>query len=180
MSSPLDFHTRRPVVRADWHYSYVVLPAFNIVGVTWHEASEIIRQWGYSATRNFALRQRPTKPDDANFMLCIRYRIGEEVTRYRLWDDDAFIGTDQVFPLYTGQVIKANFVLEAYNLEDETTCVNPEELRVRTGIMTLVTDFTGTPAETEDDEGTAVSSELFSTMDLPLTFGSGSAWLDNE
>jgi hypothetical protein len=178
--SILDWLTVRPVTRSDRYFSYIVLPAFAILGVTWKGASEVIRQWGYSANRNFALRRKPTKPDDSNYMLCIRYREDDEVTRYRLWNDDAFGGSDEIFPLYSGQRIRANFVLEAWNLEDETTCDNPAALYLQTGIMTRVTDFSSTPADVEEDAGTEVSAALFSTLDLPLTFDSGGAWIDND
>lgn len=151
MSTTIDWQTVRPATRADRVFSHFEIPAFAITGLTWKGASEIARQYNFTSSKNFALRSRPTKPDGADFVPCIRYRIGDTVFRYKLWDD-AGLRLNGV-NLYDGEIIKANFVVEFWTLLDSATVTLEDTLTLRSGIMELVTDYSETPADTEDADG---------------------------
>lgn len=119
----------------------VTLPAFSVSAPTWKGASEIVRQYNYTASRAFYLTNLPTKPTGVNFGLCIRYRIGDTVYRYKLWDDDDFILGPLAAPLYNKEIIKANFVLEVWSLEGEATQSLAAALSVITSIRNVPTDL---------------------------------------
>lgn len=121
--------------------TYISIPAFNKTAPTWVGASTSALQYNFTASRNFFLTQQFTKPSNTNFMLCIRYRVGSITTRYKLWTDPLFKGQDSQFPLYMNQLIKKNFVIEVWSLEGEATCYNPVEIKLTTGIRTLVSDL---------------------------------------
>lgn len=158
----LDWVTCRPATPMVPNYGFVLLPVFDLSGITWLGSSSIVRQFNYSASRNFVLRRRPTKPADANYLLCIRHRIDDDVFRYKLWDDeDAAVDA----PLYTGQVVKKNFALEIWNLNGETTAVQAEELEISLSIREAITDYTVEPEEFEDDD----SPETVTLADLSVT-----------
>lgn len=155
----LDWHNVTPVVPAHFNRAYFDMPAFEVEDLEWKGASEIVRQFNFTSTKNFALRRRPTKPTDVNYGLCIRYRVGDVVTRYKLWDDDDFQLPN--VEMYNGQIIKKNFVLEIWSFRDETTAVQEESIRLNCGIRQVITDFSQMPADYADATGTTVTlSEL--------------------
>ena len=162
----LDWHSFTPVVAADYTRGYFTLPAFELEAPEWKGASEIARQYNYSASKNFALRRRPEKPSGVTYGLCIRYRQGDIVTRYKLWNDAAF-KLDGV-PLYTGQIIKQNFCLEVWSFEGEEDISQESDLTLRTGIRRVVTDFSAIPSDFVDSDGEAVAS-LESASGLPAS-----------
>jgi len=178
-TSILDWTTIRPAVSAKSVYGYITVPAFAIGPLEWKGASEIVQQYNYSASKNFALRSRPTKPTDADYVLCIRYRIGDTVYRYKLWDDD-----DLVLPnvnLYSGQIIKKNFCIEAWSLRDSTTATQLTNITLRTGIMRGVTNFTSTPADFSDASGTAATLAITPlTLASPSLYGTLNLWLKSD
>ena len=49
-------------------------------------ASQRITQWNYASTNNFVLTELPEPPVDSDFCLCIAYRVGDDVYRYKLWE----------------------------------------------------------------------------------------------
>jgi hypothetical protein len=134
-----DWLRRTPAVPVRRRNTYIEIPAFNYTGLEWLGASECVAQFNFSASNKFTLITLPTKPTDVNFGLCIRYRIGEIIYRFKLWDDDAFKLTEDV-PLYTNEIIRPNFVIEVWSYEGETTAVNEEALRTITSVRVLPTD----------------------------------------
>lgn len=139
MSSTLNFDSIIPATRMGPRRAYIELPVFSQPGVTWKGGSEIVTQYNYSATKNFVLNRRPTMPTDANFCLCIKYRVGLNVFRYKLWGDIGEIIPE--VPLYTGQVIKKNFVLEVWNIETSTEVSLTTALEIVLSIRTLASSF---------------------------------------
>lgn len=134
-----DWLRRTPAIAVTRRQTYIELPAFSYADLEWKGASEVIAQFNFSASNKFTLVNLPTKPTGVNFGLCIKYRIGEEVFRFKLWDDTAFKLTGDV-PLYTNEIIRANFVLEVWSYEDETTAVNDEAVQMITSVRVLPTD----------------------------------------
>lgn len=127
-----DFRTKpriaaSPVLR---YRGEVVLPSFSIEN-TWLGASEIIRQFNYyfvGAPNGFSFPALPPKPANVNYCLCVRYRVGDTVTRYKLWEDV----TELLYvDLYAGQPIRPYFSLEVWNVEtDGSPAVNAADLSI--------------------------------------------------
>lgn len=132
-----DWTTFTPATRVGWNGSYISIPAFAYSSLDFNAVSQIVTQYGYSASANFYLVARPTKPVGADYMLVIKYRVGTTVYRYRLWDDVNFTG---VAELYNGNIIKVNFVLEVWSLAGSST-VTGAAMSISTTIRSLPTDF---------------------------------------
>lgn len=128
--------------------TYLELPVFSLdTGIVWKGASEVVLQFNYSASKDFVLLARPEKPTGVNFGLCIRYRVGDEVTRYKLWEDDAFILSDDDAPLYDGERIRANFVLEIWSFEELTEVSLDTAIQMTTSIRNNITSLGTRSAE---------------------------------
>lgn len=120
--------------------AYIDLPAFSYSAGTWGGASIIVAQFNFSASRDFYLLTRPTKPTGVNYGLCIRYRIGETVYRYKLWEDEDFnLGGNT--PLYNRDLIKKNFVLEVWTMNNEATASQATAIRMITSVRSVPTDL---------------------------------------
>ncbi len=132
-----DWLSFRAVTPVEKVRSYVELPAFTYAA-SWVGASEIATQFNFTASKNFVLRNRPTPPSGVNFCLCIRYRVGDVVYRWKLWQE---VGEVLNVPLYNGETIKKNFVLECWTLRDATTCSLSAAIRILTSVVTIPTDF---------------------------------------
>lgn len=145
-----------PVTPGDVAHGYFDLPVFAVNNIAWKGASEIVKQYGFTASKNFALRQRPAKPSGANYVPCIRYRIGDVVYRWKLWEDANLVLPNVV--LYAGQIIKKNFCIEIWNLNGQATAGQAASLRLNAGIRRVISDFSALPADYADDIGEAVAS----------------------
>ena len=97
---------------------YFELPAFSYENPPWAGASEIVAQYNYSADRNFYIVTPPTKPTGVNYGLCVKFRVGTTVYRYKLWEDRNFVYGRNV---YNGEIIGKNFCLEVWSLNGEAT-----------------------------------------------------------
>lgn len=139
--------------------SYIDLPSFSYSGLSWSGASVIVAQFNFSATSNFILLNRPTKPLNVNYGLCVRYRVGETVYRYKLWQDTNFVLNDDGAPIYNGQIIKKNFVLEIWSLNGQSTASQASSIRMFSSLRSLPTDINVTT-----DYALAVGAE-FTTLD---------------
>jgi len=121
--------------------AYVDLPVFSYnaqgnVG----DASLLVAQFNFSASRDFYLLSSVTKPSNCTFGLCIRFRVGDTVTRYKLWTDDKFILSSDAAPIYNKQLIRANFVLEVWNFGGVAP-VNASIKRLFTSIQSVPSDY---------------------------------------
>lgn len=130
----LNFGTIRPAPIAEWLNSFVSLPIFSYSGIPWKGASEIVTQFNYTATKNFTLRELPTPPVGVNFCLVIRYRIGLVSFRYKLW---SAVGEVLNEPLYNGEVIKKNFVLEIWTVQNTTNVSLATAINIKTSIRKI-------------------------------------------
>ena len=160
--------TFTPAAQVGYRRAYIDLPAFSYTGLSWAGGSECVAQFNFSASQNFILLNRPTKPTNVNYGLCIRYRVGDTVYRYKLWTDTNFVLNDDVTPLYNGQIIKKNFVLEVWNLNGQTTASQTTAIRMISSVRSVPTDIT-----VSSDYALATGAEFTnlgtSTPALPLT-----------
>lgn len=151
----VDWQTIRAASVVGLAGSYVVLPTFSYAA-PFIGASEIVVQFGYSVARKFTLKSLPEKPTDATYCLCIRYRVGETVFRYKLWDGVGEVMTG--VELYNGQLIRQNFVFEVWNTANSATQVNAAEVTLLTSLGSIPTDY----------RNVAATSASSSTLIYPL------------
>ena len=134
-----------------------VLPVFSLSGFTWNGYTELVRQYNYISTSPFVLTNPPARPASATYALCIRWRVGEVVTRFKVWDDDSqalgLVGA----PVYNGQTIPANFVLEIFTILNITAPVNAAAITLNTTVRTVPTSYTDDSAFEVDDSPTLVT-----------------------
>ena len=134
----VDWLTFRPATAVAKTRTYVQLPTFTYA-TTWLGASEIATQFNFSASKNFVLRNRPAKPSGVNYCLCIRYRVGDTVYRWKLWEN---VG-EQIphVRLYNGEIIKKHFVLEVWTVNGGTTISQASTINIITSVVNIPTDY---------------------------------------
>lgn len=127
-------------------------------------------------------------------MLCVRFRQGNVVTRYAFWtDDDAVLPN---VPLYDGELLPKNIVLECWSLNGQTSVSNDDETVVGLSLRKIVTDFSIAPADYDDSDPTiipasSISVSLVAGPSLPigsafhydaasLALGAVSSWADSS
>lgn len=169
------------------------MPAFTSSATRITTVSYITYQFNFTLSGNFTIlnwqdivNNLPTTMGylRENFCLAIRYRVGDTVTRYRF-----NTMTDVVInePFYSGQLIKANFVLEIWTprilAEGEEPIVaftsNPLPVNFLTSIQFDPTSPSDTNLVVAPDSIASGSPtfdlgtlflELNPSADLPLTF----------
>lgn len=161
-----DWLRSRPATILRMVDSVFIIPEFDAVGVQWIGASENVFQINASADRDFVLLRRPNKPADATFVPVIRYRIGESVYRYRLWNDDNLMVGAETCPLYNGEKIKKNFVIEIWNLGTEGTVLNSTVEVENTTAITLETSIREYPSDFRDLDDTEIEGDTVNNEDL--------------
>jgi len=160
--------TFTPATQVGYRRAYIDLPAFSYTGLSWAGGSECVAQFNFSASQNFILLNRPTKPTNVNYGLCIRYRVGDTVYRYKLWTDTNFVLNDDVAPLYNGQIIKKNFVLEVWNLNGQTTASQTTAIRMISSVRSVPTDIT-VSSDYALATGTEFTNLSSATPSLPIS-----------
>lgn len=164
----LNFKTIRKATPCEYIGGYISVPSFSYTGPIWKGASETVTQFNYSADRNFVLKTRPVQPSGANFCPVIKYRVGYTVYRYKLWQD---VGEHLAVPLYTGQVIKKNFVIEIWNTENANE-VSSDGFNIELGLRKVPdTDYSSLAGyNIDDDPGIITPAMMISnTQALPAT-----------
>lgn len=162
---------------------YFTLPAFALPTQVWRGSSEIIGQFNCSASKNFTISALPVKPviaDYIPYILCIKYRIGGTVYRYKVWsldtiDNGATILKDTLLGVdfYNGQVIKKNFVLEIWSFQVVIAGI-PVANQAFGGAMVNATNFPisirkiKTTLDESDEHDEAISTEI-ARADLEAT-----------
>lgn len=146
--------------------TYVSLPAFSYTP-NFTVGSELVTQFNFSASQSFYLKNKPAKPSGVNYLLCIKYREGTTVFRYKLWAGVGEIGMDEV-PVYSNQIIKKNFVLEVWSVGNAAS---------QSAAINLITSVTQIPTDisTLSDVALAVGAEfnnytnIVTAVDFPKT-----------
>lgn len=99
-------------------HSQIAVPEFSESGIVWRNYSQLLRQYNFTVEKPFTIRgSLPLLATD--FLACIRFRVGNKITRYKLWT-----GVGEVLPsafLYVNQTIQPNFSIEIWSVTDETT-----------------------------------------------------------
>lgn len=145
---------------------YLILPSFAVTGLTWPGNSVVCRQYNYACTKNFTIRQLPTKPTSPDYLPVIKYRVGNEVYRYKLWTvTETEVPGVSWIPLYNGEVIKKNCSIEIWTTNG-TTATNAADITLQISITRATATITD-GATFEDADETAVT-DMKSTNN-PLT-----------
>lgn len=149
--------------KAGQAFSTIVLAPFAIEGLDWLGASFIAYQFSGTVTGPFGIVVPITPPTNPTFCLCVSWIDGDEVTRYKLWDD-----VDEVldYPLYTGQTIPATFRLECWTVSSLTEMSLLVDYELQLTIRVYATECCTVPEDSlTDPTGTCV---LFDSLPLSL------------
>lgn len=167
MASILNYETVREVSPAGWLLSYISIPTFSYTGIIWKGASEIVTQFNFAASKNFTIRRLPTAPVGVDYCAVIRWRSGTTVYRYKLWQT---VGETLNEKLYRGEKIGANFVIEIWSTQTNTTVTNIAAVTFQTSIRTVPTSSYLSLAPYEEVVGVEHSSQFYtadSSIALP-------------
>lgn len=124
--------TRFKVSHCEKLKSYLTIPQFSLPRLDWIGASVICCQLNYTLPWTFRLSgwKSLSAVDPAlNFSICIRYRIGHTVYRYRLFQAPG--ETSLYVPDYAGELIYPHFSLECWSSFIYNTLIIPETLSLR-------------------------------------------------
>lgn len=100
---------------------------------------EVVLQYNFTVSRDFVIKNIPTVLNSADFVLCVKFRVGTMVYRWQL-NEPSGSNIPNV-EMYAGQPIGANFVLEIWNLPDTETVSNAAAVAIKLSIRTLPDDF---------------------------------------
>lgn len=132
---------RRLLVRRVDNVKYALcVPAFSKSAPNWNGSSYITIEFVGSVDESFSLLKPLRKPTGVNYCLAIRWEDGEEVVRYKLWED---VDERLYAPLYNGEKIPENFVLEVWSVESSILTIQLTELQ-------LLTSLSRTPLDREE------------------------------
>lgn len=109
---------------------YIRIPSFSFNDIDTTRDSYVRLQYNYSADKDFTIGKIP-KVIGSGVVLCIRYRVGDNIFRWKLWEDELFT---QNIPLYNGEVIKKNFVIEVWTLKGVSSIGIGSDLLINTTI----------------------------------------------
>ncbi len=174
-----------PSVPLSPQQGYITLPIFEIDNLLWAGASYVSIQFDYTVASNISLIPVPVKPGGLNFILCVKWRVGTTVYRYKLWDhNDGLL----YVPLYTGQRVGKNFVLEVWTISSSETVSLSSPVNFYTSLLhaqachNRLACCPSSPSLIEGDTDSLCSGDnLFTPFPLPLPLPINSCvyWLDN-
>lgn len=153
-----DWQSIKPIGITRKPQGYIEVPTFEYNDITWLGASAIVVQFNYSADRNFCITSLPAKPTSTNFIMCIKYRIGSDVYRYKLWDNaDGVLDV----PMYNNEIIRKNFCIEIWNVATSTTVSNTVVRTVVTSLLNSITNLSVTTNYKIADGEVCVNTNAF-------------------
>jgi hypothetical protein len=142
-------------------HDLISIPALeveNVEGLDTTTTSARIAEWYFaSLTENFSLLLpiSQTLIDAAQYCLTVRYGVGYEVVRYKVWGD---IGEVLDYPIYAGQTILAdNVVFEAWTINETETDIDAIGFTLLMGQTTPQTDVAGNAFTTYEPSQTVLA-----------------------
>jgi hypothetical protein len=158
--------------------SSVSLPAFNISNFVWMGASFITVEFIGAFSKSFAFQTPIIPPTGVNFCLCVRTVIYDSitgdpiVTRRKLWEN---VGEDLNYPLYTGELLSKDFVLEVWSTQGSNITSLTSPFSLLTSIPYVRTAcIQGAPLEAV----LALKCSLFTIIPSALPFVFSDCWHD--
>lgn len=188
-TKPYDRRVSRAITKLNYEF---VIPAtsINLLALGIQQAGALVQQYNYTAPGPFRiLSLTPEIQQDLGVapVICIRYRVGNTVYRYRLTQfadselEDLILSFSKInAPLYTNQRIQANFAIEFWTLVTGQDDVVTSAMSVKTGLIRNPLDA--------DEQSINVAALV--NMDraalksnfpeaLPTVYGANSCWLTN-
>jgi len=169
MASILNYATVREVSLAEWLFSYISIPVFSYTNLIWKGASEIITQFNFAASKNFTIRHLPETPVNVDYCPVIRWRSGNTIYRYKLWQT---VGETLNEKLYNGEKIGANFVIEIWSTQLNVSVTNAEAITFETSIRSVPESSYLSLAPYEEVVGIEYNGQFYAadgTTALPTT-----------
>lgn len=112
------------------------LPVFSFSTVQWLGASFIIYEFRYNVGTYFSIKFPTNKPTPTTFVLAVRWVEGDQIHRYKFWENHTEL---LHYPLYTGQKIGPEFVLEVWTVQNSTVVQLEAPLQLLSSILVLRT-----------------------------------------
>lgn len=134
----------------------VAIPAFTCTHPTWAGASMISARVKLDVGAPWAIRLPITQLSDC--VLAIKWAVDDVVFRYKLWDSDNAVLN---FPLYAGETIPANAILELWTVDDSDTVIVPDGFSVNATLRSSPTELYNQTAPT-----------LYTATDVCCTYAS--------
>lgn len=142
-------------------HNLISIPALeveNVEGLDTTTTSSRIAEWYFaSLTENFSLLLPISQAliDAAQYCLTVRYGVGYEVVRYKVWGD---ISEVLDYPIYAGQTILAdNVVFEAWTINETETDIDAIGFTLSMGQTTPQTDVAGNAFTTYEPSQTVLA-----------------------
>ena len=164
---------------------YIILPTFTVPTV-WLGASYIVAQYNYSVPFDFSFIHIPAELFDANYIICVRYRIGDTIFRRAfnpVADRPSIIGLLYV-DTYAGERIKKYFSLEVWSTNSGAYMTNNAPITFPVSIKHKPTDFCNTLNVNEGDSELCLDGLFddlpFNPVGEQLEFGQCSPWKDGN
>lgn len=110
---------------------YIELPVFNINDV-WEGASRLVAVYNYDVGQNVTIQNIVNPIPNNSFVLCVRWRVGNIVYRYKLWED---VGEILFVPLYNSEIILHCFILEVWSTVNTNNQHLDSPIRLDVGIL---------------------------------------------
>lgn len=101
----------------------IQVPEVSLAMPDWLGASYSIAQYNYTFTDDFVLREFSGFPESSSCVVCIRWRTGFSVFRYKLWEN-----VSEIMPtirLYNGELIREQFCIEIWTVDAASAITLP-------------------------------------------------------
>lgn len=175
-----------PVRELTSRTGYFILPEFFKQSPTdfeYLDSATVCLQYSYVATQRFTLTRYDLRPITATYILCIKWREGTAVHRFKLWEAtpdwlDTYGEPLPAYERYNGQVIGTTFCLEVWFYNNSPFLMNQVDRRFYTSILSRrsdfssATDFEAFPllAELTQEELRNTNASVGGEIGLPMEF----------
>lgn len=156
--------------------THVVLPAFDVINLHNNGVSYIGVQFNYTLTGPFAFVKPLNPPVGFIGTLCVRWRYGDVVTRYKLWE---MAGTTLYVDDYTSEVIPANFVLEVWKGDLSTQVTNLADINLVTSLLRLPDCDCCNDSVNLDTGDECIPEQVPFDFAFPMDMGTCGPWISN-
>jgi hypothetical protein len=109
----------------------IIIPDFSFSLPTWSGASDLLGEMELSNDYYFSLKL-PIRSFGAGFILAIRWRDEGIDYRLKLWED---VGEVLFYPLYNGEIIGLNAVVEIWNINTNDAPVNASAFTLYSSLL---------------------------------------------
>ena len=163
----------------------VVVPAVTITTSGTFQVPYIVWQYNYSAGTDFRVinfgELQANSQRLSNCIICIRYRVGTTVYRYQLCGSTQNLASVPS-ELYSGQLIKANFVIEVWQINSSATIGIVNALSLMTSVIRVPTGENDYLPDSISSSASVTLANLQAAINpetLPTTYNTNGSWITN-